>query len=160
MPGPTREELVEFVYHEARLIDEKRFDEWFDLFTEDARYWIPLAPGQQDAALHTSLMYEDKLLLKLRIERLRNPRSYSQLPESRCLHVLQRPQIEDSDPEKHEYRVRTPFLYTETRADEQQMYAATAFHALVVEDGRVRIRQKRVNILNCDAALPSVQLFL
>lgn len=160
MSQPTREELVEFVYHEARLIDETRFDEWFDLFTEDARYWIPLVPDQQDAAVHTSLMYEDKLLLKLRIERLRNPRSYSQRPESRCLHVLQRPQVEASDTEKNEHLIRTSFLYTETRADDQQVYAATAYHTLTVEDGRVRIRQKRVNMLNCDAALPSVQLFL
>ncbi len=160
MTGPTREDLVEFVYLEARLIDEKRFDEWYDLFTEDAWYWIPLVPGQQDALVHTSLMYEDKLLLKLRIERLRHPRSHSQRPESRCLHVLQRPEVERADADKGEYVVRTSFFYVETRGDEQQVYGATAFHTLVVEDGRVRIRQKRVNILNCDAALPSVQLFL
>lgn len=160
MTGPTREDLVEFVYHEARLIDEKRFDEWYELFTEDAWYWIPLVPGQQDAVVHTSLMYEDKLLLKLRIERLRHPRSHSQRPESRCLHVLQRPEVERADTDKGEYIVRTPFFYVETRGDEQQVFGATAFHTLVVEDGRIRIRQKRVNILNCDAALPSVQLFL
>ncbi len=160
MTGPTREDLVEFVYHEARLIDEKRFDEWYDLFTEDAWYWIPLVPDQQDAVVHTSLMYEDKLLLKLRIERLRHPRSHSQRPESRCLHVLQRPEVERTDADKGEHLVRTSFFYVETRGDEQQVYGATAFHTLVVEDGRVRIRQKRVNILNCDAALPSVQLFL
>ncbi len=29
---------VAFVRHEARLIDEQRFDEWLDLFTNDARY--------------------------------------------------------------------------------------------------------------------------
>lgn len=160
MTGPTREDLVEFVYHEARLIDEKRFDEWYELFTEDAWYWIPLVPGQQDAVVHTSLMYEDKLLLKLRIERLRHPRSHSQRPESRCLHVLQRPEVERADADKREYIVRTSFIYVETRGDEQQVFGATAFHTLIVEDGRVRIRQKRVNILNCDAALPSVQLFL
>jgi 3-phenylpropionate/cinnamic acid dioxygenase small subunit len=157
---PTREELVEFVYREARMIDEKRFEDWYELFTEDAYYWIPLVPDQADGVSHTSLMYEDKLLLKLRIERLRNPRSYSQQPESRCLHVLQRPEVESADPQRNEYVVRTPFLYTETRGDEQQVYAGTAFHTLTVRDGRLRIRQKRVNMLNCDAALPSIQMFM
>ena len=61
-------EAVKFVYREARLLDEKRFDEWYELFTEDAYYWVPLVPGQTDPLAHNSLAYEDKLLLKLRIE--------------------------------------------------------------------------------------------
>jgi len=32
---------IELVYREARLIDEKRFDEWYDLFAADALYWMP-----------------------------------------------------------------------------------------------------------------------
>ncbi|MFX5578902.1 aromatic-ring-hydroxylating dioxygenase subunit beta, partial [Acinetobacter baumannii] len=37
---------IELVYQEARLIDEKRFDEWFGLFTDDALYWMPLTRDQ------------------------------------------------------------------------------------------------------------------
>lgn len=33
-------EVEEFLYREARLLDERRFDEWLDLFTDDARYWM------------------------------------------------------------------------------------------------------------------------
>src|ERR1700675_4655215 len=47
--------LIEFVYHEARLIDEKRFDEWYDLYAEDGRYWMPLMGGQPEGAAHHSL---------------------------------------------------------------------------------------------------------
>ncbi len=39
-------QLIEFVQWEARLIDEKRFDEWYDLFADDGRYWMPLTRGQ------------------------------------------------------------------------------------------------------------------
>jgi hypothetical protein len=70
---PSDDDLRRFVYRESRLIDEKRFDDWYELFTEDAFYWVPLVPGQPDGDNHTSLAYEDKLLLRLRIERLRNP---------------------------------------------------------------------------------------
>src|SRR5439155_886701 len=90
-------DLVRFVKHEARLIDEKRFDEWYELFTDDAYYWVPAAPGQTDPLLHNSLAYEDKLLLRLRIERMKSPLAYSQRPASRCLHVLQEPDIEKAD---------------------------------------------------------------
>ncbi|HZS69619.1 MAG TPA: aromatic-ring-hydroxylating dioxygenase subunit beta [Burkholderiales bacterium] len=157
---PTIADIVRFVKHEARLIDEKRFDEWYELFTEDAHYWVPAVHGQTDPLLQNSLAYEDKLLLKLRIERLKSPLAYSQRPASRCLHVLQEPDIERSDHERGEYLTRTPFIYTETRVDDSQRYAATAWHTLVWSDDGLRILLKRVDILNCDAMLPSIQLFL
>ena len=153
----TDAEVVRFIYREARLLDEKRFDEWYELFTDDAFYWVPLSPSQTDPLAHNSLAYEDKLLLKLRIERLKLPTAYSQKPQSRCLHVLQAPEVEETGTG---YLARTPFIYTETRGDESQRYAATAWHTLAVVDGVLRIRLKRVDILNADAALPSIQLFL
>ena len=156
----TETELTRFIYKEARLLDEKRFDEWYELFTEDAYYWVPLVPGQTDALGHNSLAYEDKLLLKLRIERLKQPNAFSQKPGSRCLHVMQTPEVETSEPGRGEFLTRTPFIYTETRGDESQRYAATAWHTLVATPGGLRIRLKRVDILNADAALPSIQLFL
>ena len=150
-------ELVRFVLREARLIDEKRFDEWYELFTDDAYYWVPLVPGQTDPLEQNSLAYEDKLLLKLRIERLKQPTAYSQKPASRCLHVLQAPDVEQTE---SGFTARTPFMYTETRGDESQRYAATAWHTLVRSAAGLRIRMKRIDILNADAALPSIQLFL
>jgi 3-phenylpropionate/cinnamic acid dioxygenase small subunit len=156
----TEAELAKFIYQEARLLDEKRFDDWYQLFTEDAHYWVPLVPGQTDPLTHNSLAYEDKLLLKLRIERLKQPTAFSQKPASRCLHVLQAPQLENSDDARGEFRLRTTFLYTETKGDDSQRYAATAWHTLVRSDQGLKIKLKRVDILNADAALPSIQLFL
>ena len=157
---PSEQELIRFVRYEARLIDDKRFDEWYELFTDDAYYWVPASPGQTDPLGHNSLAYEDKLLLKLRVERMKNPRAYSLRPEVRCLHVLQEADIEKLDYERGEFLTRTPFIYTETRGDDSQRYAASAWHTLVWTGERLRIKLKRVDILNCDAALPSIQLFL
>ncbi len=154
-----REALIDFVYREARLLDEKKFDAWHDLFAEDGLYWIPLVPNQQDGLNHVSLMYEDRLLLKLRIERLKEPRAFSQQPESRCQHVLQRPEVEAAEGEAG-YRLRTPFFYAEARGDEQLIFTGVVRHHLVGENGVWRIREKRIDLLNCDAALPSVQLFM
>ena len=44
----TPEQLVQFVYDESRLVDEKRLDEWYELFTDDAFYWMPLTRDQPD----------------------------------------------------------------------------------------------------------------
>jgi len=156
---PTEQDLARFVYREARLIDERRFDEWYALYADDAYYWVPLVPGQADGENHTSLMYEDKLLLRLRIERFGNPRSYSLHPQVRCLHVLQQPELESSDPAANRYLMRTSELYVETQGATKAVYAAVVRHTLSVIDGTLRIRLKRVDLLDCDAPLPSIQLF-
>jgi 3-phenylpropionate/cinnamic acid dioxygenase small subunit len=151
--------LASFVYQEARLIDEKRFEEWYELFTEDAYYWMPLTRNQPDGDNYTSLFYEDKLLLRVRIERLRNPRSFSQHPPSFCQHVLQSPVLEEVGADGSSWTIRTPFIYVESQRDTQLMLAGVSRLHLVRLDGRLRIRLKKVELVNCDAALPSIQLF-
>jgi 3-phenylpropionate/cinnamic acid dioxygenase small subunit len=152
--------LVSFVYHEARLLDEKRFDEWYELLTEDARYWMPLTRGQPDGETFTSLFYEDRLLLKVRIERLRHPNAFSQQQPSFCQHILQQPGIETSDADGNRYVLRTPFIYCETQLDHQLILAGVTYHHLTVVDGALRMRMKKIELVNCDAAFPSIQLLL
>ena len=160
METPADDEaLIEFVYHEARLIDEKRFNEWYDLYADDCRYWMPLTRGQAPGAEHTSLFDEDKLLLKIRIERLRNPKSYSQAFPSSCQHILQAPRIESRDPKRGVVVLRTPFMYLEYQQDRQEVYAGVAWHHLKHCDGKIVIALKKMELLNCEAALPSMQLF-
>jgi 3-phenylpropionate/cinnamic acid dioxygenase small subunit len=151
--------LIEFVYREARLIDEKRFDEWYDLYADDGRYWMPLMRGQPQGAAHTSLFDEDKLLLKLRIERLRNPKSYSQAHPSWCQHILQTPSIESRDLQMKIVVLRTPFVYLEYQADQQEVYAGVVWHHLRCGGEGIVITLKKIDLLNCEAALPSLQLF-
>ena len=157
---PPASRLAEFVYREARLLDEKRFDAWYELFTDDARYWMPLTRGQPDGRTHTSLFFEDKLLLKMRIERLRHPNAFSQQQPSFCQHVLQQPALEESDPAATDFLMRTPFLYVETQLDTQILLAGIAYHHLMSIDGALRIRMKKIELVNCDAALPSIQLLI
>lgn len=156
----TSQDLIDFVVREARLLDAKRFDEWNALFSDDGIYWVPLVPDQPDGIHHTSHLYEDKLLRELRIERLKNPRAFSQQPPSRCHHLLQMPTVEAFDSAAGNFVVRSEFHYTESQGDELQFYVGTMFHHLGLRDGALRITLKRVNLLNGDAALPAVQLFI
>ncbi|WP_028216977.1 aromatic-ring-hydroxylating dioxygenase subunit beta [Paraburkholderia oxyphila] len=155
-----RDAVIEFIYEEARLLDEKRFDEWYERFATGGVYWMPMVPGQSDAANHAALMYEDLVMLRLRIERLKQPHAHSQQPASRCLHVMQRPFVNlPEEGGEGIYRAHTPMIYSETRGGEQWIYAATASHELILENGGLRILAKRVELLNCDAPLPAIQLF-
>src|SRR3954471_5650903 len=160
MVAQTHQELIDFVIREARLIDEHRLDEWLELFADDGIYWMPLEWGQTDPKLTASLMYEDKMLLTIRIERLKGNRTFSQKPRSRCHHVLQMPQVDRRDETANEFVTWTPMHYVETRNDDQQIYAAWATHTLSVVGGELKIKLKRVDIVNCDAAFGNIQLFM
>jgi 3-phenylpropionate/cinnamic acid dioxygenase small subunit len=157
---PTEQELIDFVVREARLIDQQRFDEWLDMYADDAFYWMPLEWNQTDPRLTCSLMYEDKLLLSIRVERLKGARTFSQKPKSRCHHVLQTPQVDSRDATANSYVTWTAMHYVETRLEEQTLYAAWATHHLSVENGRLKIKLKRVDLINCDAAFGNIQLFM
>lgn len=158
---PTDQQLIDFVLDEAAMLDELRFDDWLALFADDGHYWMPLAHGQTDPRLHASLLYEDRLLLQVRIERLRGARTFSQQPTSRCHHLLQTPRVTARDDAAGTYACRTAFHYIETRQDEQTLYAGWARHELVRQgDGALRMRLKRVDLVNCDAAFGNMQLFM
>jgi 3-phenylpropionate/cinnamic acid dioxygenase small subunit len=154
----TKDDIIDFLYDEARMLDEGRYDDWLALWLKDGHYWMPLDYKQTDPLNVTSLMYEDIFMLKVRVERLNGARTFSQKPKSRCHHVLQRPWVDEIDLESGRIRTTTQMHYVETRLDEQMLLALTAQHDLALIDGRLRIANKRVDILNCDAAFGNIQL--
>ncbi len=158
MSTPDKSDLVDFIYDEVRMLDDGRYSDWLALWEPDGVYWMPLDYQQQDAKLVTSLMYEDMFLLRLRVERLNGARTFSQKPKSRCHHVIQRPAVDVYDPENGGFKTVTAMHYVETRLDEQFLLAITAEHDLVLRDGALRIKRKKVVLLNSDAAFRNIQL--
>ena len=69
------ETLCQFLYQEARLLDQRKFDQWNDLFAEGGMYWIPLEEDQEDPLNHLSLAYEDSMMRRVRINRLNHDRA-------------------------------------------------------------------------------------
>src|SRR5262245_19842269 len=99
-PAPKPETLdlsrcEQFLLHEARLLDEGKFDDWLALFTADAWYWVPSEPEQDNPHDTVSLIYDDRRLLETRIRRLASPRMYSQEPRSRCSRTVTNVMLED-----------------------------------------------------------------
>ncbi|MBM4297672.1 MAG: benzene 1,2-dioxygenase, partial [Deltaproteobacteria bacterium] len=42
MDSGLRQQIEDFYYREAELLDERKLREWFDLLTDDIRYWMPI----------------------------------------------------------------------------------------------------------------------
>ncbi|WP_050928423.1 aromatic-ring-hydroxylating dioxygenase subunit beta [Aestuariivita boseongensis] len=158
MSAPSKDDLIDFIYAEARMLDEGRFNDWLALWMPEGHYWMPLDYKQEDPLTTTSFLYEDNFMLRLRVERLEGERTFSQKPKSRCHHVLNRPFVDEYDVDANRFVTNTAMHYVETRLDEQQLLAITATHELTTVDGAIRIANKRVDLLNCDAAFGNIQL--
>src|SRR5262244_3290082 len=138
-----------FLLHEARLLDEGKFDDWLALFTPDAWYWVPSEPDQDNPHDTVSLIYDDRRLLETRIRRLASPRIYSQEPRSRTSRMIGNVTIEEHGDQA--CTVRSKFQLLEYRREAQRIFGGTAFHRLVRSGGGIQIAWKRVDLVNCDA---------
>ncbi len=146
----------QFLLHEARLLDDARFDEWLALFTPEATYWVPSEPGQANPLETVSLIYDDRQLLETRVRRLASPaKCYSQEPRSRTSRIVTNVTIED-DADPATTLIRSKFVLIEFRRNEQRLFGGTSFHRLTIVGGNIRIASKRVDLVNCDAPLDGI----
>jgi len=154
--GIDREQFKLFLIHEGRLLDDREFEAWMDLFTEDGLYWVPSTQGQPDPYNQASLFFDDRQLMKTRIERLRHPRIHIQTPPSRTNHMVSNVVVEEADEDAGNFLVSSSIMMGEYRLDVQRFFMGRQFHRLVREGRTFRIALKRVNLINCDSAFEAM----
>ena len=109
-------ELMSFYIREAWLLDERKFREWLDLFTDDVLYFMPRrknVPRREAARELTELgdlaiLEEDKRYLSMRVARLDTGMAWAEDPPSRTRHMVGNLEVEAL--EGGGVRARTAFL--------------------------------------------------
>ena len=89
-------EIEQFLYYEARLLDERRFDQWYELLADDLHYVMPTRYNRQRreadrefAGPHEAQLFdEDKHSIAQRIRRLKSPTVWAEDPPSRTRHFV------------------------------------------------------------------------
>ena len=145
-----RRAIEDFLIHEARLLDERRFEEWRDLFAEDGHYWVPLKPDQQSPDGETSLFYDDRNIMQTRFERLRHPHIHSQTPPHRTCHVIGNVVVDSIDAARGECLVLSNMIMTDYRMRTQRLFSGRVRHQLRRDAAGYKIVLKRVDLINCD----------
>ncbi len=140
--------VQEFLFHEARLLDERRFDEWLALYAPDAEYWLPYAWEQDNPRDHVSLFYETVSLLRMRVDRLERGLSPLDSPQTRVNHYLTNITVEEA--QTSGLKARAYLLFFESRRDEQRWFAGRCTWRLSKHGETFRIAAKRVDLLNAD----------
>jgi 3-phenylpropionate/cinnamic acid dioxygenase small subunit len=154
--GNGRAAFEEFIIHEAALLDARRFRDWAALFADDGTYWVPAMPDQKSPLDQASLFYDDRDLMKTRIDRLEHPRIHVQTPPSRTAHLVGNVVIDEADSAKNEYVIGSTVIMVEYRDDTQRVFAGRQHHRLRRDGSSFRIVQKRVDLINCDSAFDAM----
>ena len=145
-----------FLFGEAALLDAGRFDEWLALYADDAVYWIPAAPDQTDPLGAVSIMYEDKPILAMRVERLGHPRIYAAEPLPRTMHMVGNVTAEAAedggkDGAEDEIVARSTLFVATYREGPPGFHSGHVRHLLRPgPDGGFVIREKRIDLIDSD----------
>ena len=155
----TRQDAEDFLYREAALLDDGRLDEWLALFTDDARYRLPIASGGDE--LEPALVDDDRDRLAERVFRLTSTQAHAQLPPSQTVHEVHNVQLEELSEDEvvvrcnltvHELRVGGP-----EQVGLGRLRVLPARAAYVLRPGPpLRIRSKTVYLLERELPLQNI----
>ncbi|HEU4798117.1 MAG TPA: aromatic-ring-hydroxylating dioxygenase subunit beta [bacterium] len=149
------EEAERFLVAEARMLDDRRFDEWEALFTDDGVYWLPIN-SERDPGGAISIIYDDRKRLHERVYRLTQTPVLDQNPPSRTIHFVSNVEVEPG--RDGESAVRCHQLIAEMRPggpgqaglNAPRWLAARCEYRMRRTDGGWKIAQKKVTFLNSD----------
>jgi benzoate/toluate 1,2-dioxygenase beta subunit len=149
-------DIEKYLYREVRLLDERRFEEWTDLFAEDGYYWVPAYPNQDDPYKAVSIFFDDRELMRTRLSRLDHPNVHAQKPASRTVHHVSNIEIDDNHRVEGEILVHSTLLMMEFRLDKQTSYGGRCQHLLRRKGDGFELAWKRVDLINCDGVFEAL----
>lgn len=146
-PAQQRE-AERILFRQAEILDDKKWDAWMALFTEDGKYWMPAAESQTTGEGVPSIFYEDMNLMQVRVKRVTHPRAWSQKPPHKTSHVVSNIVVESVDPKSGDMVVRSKFYMSEFRRDQLRHFAGKYRHHLRKTPAGYRIALQRVDLVN------------
>jgi 3-phenylpropionate/cinnamic acid dioxygenase small subunit len=166
MNADLTREIEQFLYREARLLDERRFEEWLALLTDDVRYWMAarsnryprrskaIAILDPDRYVENDLTHngelaildEDKQSLTGRVARLDTGMAWAEDPPSRTRHLITNIELAPGATTA-ELRVYSNFLVYRSRGEtEQDFYIGARSDVLRRADGGWKIAERKVTL--------------
>ncbi len=147
-----RLEIEDFLYNEADLLDDHRYEDWLDLFTEDARYFMPMRRNVSSEEMETentkerhemSWFDEGKATLIKRVQQIRTGVHWAEEPYSRISHLVANIRIVEHDGD--EVKVRCKFIvYRNRMVDEESLFVGKRFDTLRREGRKWKIARREI----------------
>src|ERR1043165_3911956 len=116
----TQRRIELFLFEEARLLDNRQFQEWLVLYEPHGIYWMPSQPGQTDPQGVASIIYEDHAILAIRGRRLMEARGRVLTPMPRTTHFISNIEIVAREPDG--FLAEAAFICIEYQGERQRIY--------------------------------------
>ncbi len=142
------------------MLDDRRFNEWLSLFSDNGWYWVPITADQDNPFDTVSIIYDDRKLLETRVRRLNNVNIHAESPPPRTSRIIGNVILENVDQAAGNYDISSRFQLVEFRGDKQRLFAGSMRHVLRPEDVGFVIQGKRINLVNSDGMLEGITTLL
>ena len=149
----SRNDVEEFLYREAALLDRWQLDDWLALFTDDAVYHVPTIGSSVDCTPDNTLFYiaDDYARLRERVIRLKKKGAHVEWPHSHTRHMVTNVLIDARDDDQ--LHVSAAFSVYRFKNGQSHNYVGQYLYKLRPVAGRLMISQKR-SMLDMDALRP------
>lgn len=166
--------IEQFLYKEARLLDERKFNDWMEFVDDTVRYYIPnryvRKPESRDDVWDVedelskdsdlALLSDNKLTLFAKIMRLQGGLSFSEAPASRTTRLITNVEVESTDTDDV-YQVRSNFHANRTRGERDEHNFIGTRRDLWKRNGDQFMLLERRIVLNCTVMnSPNLSIFL
>lgn len=149
--------IEQFLYLEARLQDEHRYDDWEALWAEeDTLYWVPIREDA-DPTREVSYIYDNRSRLASRIRQLNTGVRHSQAPQSRLRRLISNIEIGESE---DGITVESNFILLEARRAQLMTWGGRTTHLLVPSGDSFRIKRKTVLLVDCDKPISNLAFLI
>lgn len=147
----TADRITGFLYREARLLDDRLWDEWLECYSPDATFWMPAWDDDDqlvdDPQQHISLIYyPNREGLEDRVFRIKTERSGASMPEPRTCHNIANVEILDSRDDAVDVRFNWHTLAH--RYKDTMSFFGTSFYTIDTSGEEPRVRSKKVVLKN------------
>jgi benzoate/toluate 1,2-dioxygenase subunit beta len=149
--------IEQFLYREARLMDEGLYRDWLALWTDDAIYWVP-CNDDTDPTQDVSLIYDNRERLVQRVDRLLSGTVQALDPKPRMRRIVSNIEIEAA--EGNDVTVASNFILGHARWDMQQVWAGRTVHKIRRGGEGLKMAFKKVMLINSDQEIPLLQFLI
>jgi 3-phenylpropionate/cinnamic acid dioxygenase small subunit len=152
-----KDEIEQFLYQEAELLDERQFEDWLDLLTEDIRYWMPMRRNVKFGELDREFTREGqdinwfdegKDTLVRRVNQILTGVHWAEEPLSRICHSVSNVQVLKATPsvsQATEVNVKCRFMIYRNRVQtETDILVGKREEVLRSVDGQWKIAQRKI----------------
>ena len=141
----SRQQVEDFLYAEAALLDAWQLDDWLLLFDEDAKYEVPCNDAPDgDPARDLMLIDDNYTRLAARVERLNSRHAHREFPHSSTNHQVFNVRVNDASGD--DISVTASFTVWRFRAGRSNCYVGQYRYRLRQRDGAFRIAAKRAEL--------------